>query len=172
MPPTRETVLVKYLSTTSWLDAHAPQRSGCLVGLDGGDAHLGGNLHDAAAARPGCNLRRRRSSPCPAARSLIRLPMALLGQIGVDGPRRRSPAGWRSGVRPAARRSPGSAPWRCACVVRTRYLLTAPHRQQGGDGHMVLVHAPVGEDQDVGPVLGRPGPQSTNRRSRARFPEG
>ena len=32
-------------------------------------------------------------------------------------------------------------------------LLQGGHRQQGRDGHMVLVHAPVREDQDVGAVL-------------------
>ena len=29
-------------------------------------------------------------------------------------------------------------------------LLQGGHRQQGGDGDMVLVHPPVGEDEDVG----------------------
>ena len=31
-------------------------------------------------------------------------------------------------------------------------LLQGGDRQQGRDGHVVLVDAPVGEDQDVGPV--------------------
>ena len=47
MPPTRLTVLVKYLSTTSRLMPTALEDLGGLVGLDGGDAHFGGDLHDA-----------------------------------------------------------------------------------------------------------------------------
>ena len=32
-------------------------------------------------------------------------------------------------------------------------LLQGADRQQGRNGHMVFIHAPVGENQDVGPVL-------------------
>ena len=35
-------------------------------------------------------------------------------------------------------------------------MLQRRHRQQGRNGHVVLIHAPVGQDQDIGPILVRP----------------
>ena len=55
IPSTRLTVLVKYLSTTSRLMPTALEDLGGLVGLDGGDAHFGGDLHDAVEDGADCS---------------------------------------------------------------------------------------------------------------------
>ena len=48
------------------VDAHRLEDLGALIGLDGGDAHLGGNASPCRAEWPSHSRPRRRRSPCPA----------------------------------------------------------------------------------------------------------
>ena len=76
---------------------------------------------------------------------------ALVGQIGVDSPGAVAQDGgklvhvsWLAALQDDG----DSGPLLCPDQV----LLHGGDSQERGDGHMVLIHAPVGEDDDVGPL--------------------
>ena len=123
------------------VDAQALEDLGGLVGLDGGDAHFGGDLHDAVEdgavvvvdGRSGILIQH------PQGHQLL---YALLGQIGVDGLGAVAQEGGEVVDVPGlgALQDHGD----CGALFRPhQILLQGGHRQQRGDGYMVLVHPTV-----------------------------
>ena len=128
-------------------DAHGLENLAALIGLNGGNAHLGGDLHDTRQHRlvvvvdSGVEI-------------LFQQPVAdqiadaLLGKIRVDG------AGAEAQKRGKVMDKPGFAAFQ-----NQRHGGTLPganqifgHRadgQQTGNGDMILVNVPVGQNQDV-----------------------
>ena len=133
------------------VDAHALEDLGGLVGLDGGDAHLGGDLHDAVEdgtvvvvdSGGGILVQKTKGH---------QLLHALLGEIRVDGlgavAQERREVVDVPGLRALQDHGHGGALFR-----PNQILLQGGDRQQGGDGNMVLVHTAVRQDQDVGAVF-------------------
>ena len=76
---------------------------------------------------------------------------AGVGQIGVDGPgavtQQRGEVVDVPGLGALQDHGDGRA-----LLGADQVLLQGRHGQQGGNGHVVLVHAPVREDDDIGPV--------------------
>ena len=120
-----------------------------LVGLDRGDPHLGRNLHDTVKKRPVVIVDRRVGILVEKAQR-DQLLDALVGEIGVDRPGPESEDAGRLVDIP-----------HLAALEDQRYgrplsradqvLLHRRDREQCRDRHMVLVNAPVREDDDVGP---------------------
>ena len=79
---------------------------------------------------------------------LDQFPDALVGQIGVDRPRAKTQQSCNlmhiSGL--SALQDQGDG---CALLGLHQVLLNAGNRKQRGDRHVVLVHASVGEDDDI-----------------------
>ena len=123
------------------------ENTGGLIGLDRGDPHLGRDLDDAAQKGRVVVLDRRViilvQDP-----QIDHLPDALVGQVGTDGPGAEAQQGRHlvdiPGLAALQDQGDGRAP-----LGQHQVLLNAGDRQQGGDGHVVFVHAPVGQDDDV-----------------------
>ena len=131
-------------------DAHRLKNLGGLVGLQGGNAHLGGDLHNArqnglVVVRNGLVAVLVQHIP------LHQLLNAVLGQVGIDGPGTVAQQGGEMvdipGLRAFQDDGHGGP-----LLGPDQILLNGGHRQQRGNGHMVFVHPPVGEDDHVGPV--------------------
>ena len=76
-------------------------------------------------------------------------------QIGVDGPGTVSQQQGEMMHVPRVGSLQNNADGRAAAGI-DEVMLQRRHRQQGRNGHVVLIHAPVGQDQDIGPILVRP----------------
>ena len=118
-----------------------------LVGLDGGNAHLGGNLDD--AGQNGFIVVVHGGIVIFVQQTLIdQLADSLLCQIGVDGAGTVAQQGGKVVHLPGL----GALQNQCqrgALFGADEVLGHRRHRQQAGDGHMVLVNVPVGQDDDV-----------------------
>ena len=131
-------------------DAHRLEDLGRLVGLQGGDPHFGGDLHDAVedgavvVVDGGVGVLVQQLS-------FHQLLDALLGQIGVHRRRAEAQQGGEVVDLPGlgGLQHDGQAG---ALLGADQILLQGGDRQQRRDGHMVFVHAPVGQDDDVCPV--------------------
>ena len=136
------------------VDADGLEDLGRLVGLKGGNAHFGGDLHDAVEHRLVVGVHRR---------VVVLVQQAvgdeavdgLIDQIGVDGPGSVAQEGGEVVDLPGLGGLQHDG-HRGALLGADQVLLDGRDRQQGRDGHVVLVHPPVGEDDDVGPLA--PGP--------------
>ena len=131
-------------------DADGFEDLGALVGLDGGDAHLGRDLDD--AVEHGFVVVAHGGVIVLFHQALVdQLADHLMGQIGVDRPRaeaqQRGEVVNVAGL--AALQNDGNGG---ALLGAHQMLLQRRHRQQRRDGHMVFIHAAVGQDQDVGAV--------------------
>ena len=131
-------------------DPHRLEDLGSLVGLDRGDAHLGRDLHDAVEHRMGVVIHRR---------IIILVKQSLFDQF-PDGLQRQVRV-HRTGPVSEQRCEMMDLSWLSGLqdeghgrlLLRLhQILMDRRHRQKGRDRHMVLVHAPVGQDQDIGPV--------------------
>ena len=131
-------------------DAHSLEDLGGLVGLEGGNAHLGRDLHDTVenslvVVVDGCVVVLVQNSPVNELRN------ALVGQVGIDSPGAVAQDGGKLVHIPrlAALQDDGDSG---SLLCPDQVLLHGGDSQESGDGHMVLIHAPVGEDDDVGPL--------------------
>ena len=135
-------------------DAHRLEELGGLVGLEGRHAHFGGDLHD--TSQDGFVVIVHRRPEVLVQHSLVDEPAdGLLGQIGVDRP---GPVAQQGGK---VMHVPGLAGLqddghRRALSGAHQMLLQGGHRQQRGDGRVVFVHPPVGQDDDIGPAAVSP----------------
>ena len=135
-------------------DAHRLENLAALIGLDGGNAHLGGNFHDTRQHRlvvivdGGVEI-------------LFQQPVAdqiadaLLRQIRVDG------AGAEAQKRGKIMDKPGFAAFQNqrhggALAGANQIFGHRADGQQTGNGDMILVNVPVGQNQDVRAVPVRP----------------
>ena len=130
-------------------DAHRLKNLSGLVGLQGGNAHFGGDLHD--AVEHGAVVVRNGLVGVLIQPVLFhQLGDALLGKIGVDGPGTVAQKGCKMvhipGLRAFQNDGHGGA-----LFGANQILLHGGHGQQGGNGHMVFIHPPVGEDDHIGP---------------------
>ena len=131
-------------------DAHGLENLAALIGLDGGDAHFGGDLHDArqhglvVVAHGGVVVLFQQAVMNQAAD-------ALLGKIRIDGAGAIAQES-REIVhqsRLAAFQNQGHG----GALTGTHQILGhRAHRQQAGDGNVVFIDVPVGQDQDIGSV--------------------
>ena len=132
-------------------DADSLEDLAALVALDRGDAHLGGDLHD--AVEDGLVVVVHGGVVVLIQQTLIdELADGLMGQIGVDGTGTIAQQGGEVVhlVGFGAFQNEGQ---RGALLGADEVLGHCGHRQQTGDGHMVLVDVAVGQDDDVCPVL-------------------
>ena len=127
---------------------------GALVGLNRGNAHLGGNLYDSMENRAVVIIHCRVIILVKQMGS-HQLPDSLLGQIGIDGAGAVAEQGRElvhlSGL--AALQNQGHAG---PLLGGNQMLVQARHSQQGGNRHMVLIHAPVRDNQDIDALPVRP----------------
>ena len=132
-------------------DADGLEDLAALVALDGGDAHLRGDLHDAAqhslvvVVHGGVIILVQQAV-------VDELADGLMGQIGVDGT---GTVAQQSGkVMHFMRLGALEDESQCGALLGADEVLGhRRHRQQAGDGHMVLVNVPVGQDDDVGTLF-------------------
>ncbi len=124
------------------VDAHTLKNLGGLIGLNGGNAHFRGNLHNAVknsavVIADSCTLVLVQHAP------LHHLFHALLGQIRVNGLGAVAQEGGKV----------MHISWFCALqdhrdgrtlLGTNQILLQSADRQQGGNRNMVLIHTPVG----------------------------
>ena len=132
------------------VDAHRLEDLGALIGLDGGDAHLGGNAHH--AAQNGQVIIVHGGGVVLVQQVLVdELPDGFVGQVGVYGAGTVAQQGGEMMHVPrlAALQNDGDGG---ALFRADEVLLQGRHGQEGGDGHVVFVDAPVREDDDVGPL--------------------
>ena len=130
------------------LDADGLKDLGGLVGLEGGDAHFGGDLHN--AVEDGGVVVGHGGVVVLVQQALLdEFHNGVLCQIGVDGPGAVAQQGGKVVHVPGlgGLQQNGDSG---ALLGTDQMLLHGGHRQQGGDGHVVFIHAPVGEDDDVG----------------------
>ena len=129
------------------IQADALEELRALVGLNGGDAHLGGDVQDARGQGlvvvGDCRVRIHLQRALPA-----QVGDACLRKIGVHRPRAiADQCGQLVGVSGlAALQNYGH---RRAALAADQMLLKCGHRQQRGNRHVILVHAAVGEDHHV-----------------------
>ena len=129
-------------------NAHRLKNLSGLVGLQRGNAHLGGDLHD-AVEHGGIIVRNGLMGILVQAVFLHLLGNALLGKIGIDGPRAVAQQGGKVVHIPRLRALQNDGDGG-ALLGADQVLFQCGHRQQGRDGHMVFIHPPVGQDQDIG----------------------
>ena len=132
-------------------DADALEDLRRLIRLDRGDAHLGGDLHD---AREHGLIVVRDGDAGVLVEQVERdeLLDALLREIGVDRLRAVAEQGGEM-VHRARLRALENEGERRALFGADEIFLHRGHREQGGDRHVVFVHAAVGENEDVRPLL-------------------
>ena len=132
------------------VDTNGLKNLGTLVGLDGGNTHLGCDLDN--AVQNGVVIIIHSSVvilvQCPV---LDHVADALLGQIRVDG------TGAIAQQRCEMVHIPGLAALQNdghggTLLGDDQMLMYRSHCQQGRNGLMVLIHTPVCQDQDIGPV--------------------
>ena len=135
-------------------DAHGLENLAALIGLDGGNAHLGGDLHDTRQHRLVVIVD-------GGVKILFQQPVAdqiadaLLRQIRVDG------AGAEAQKRGKIMDKPGFAAFQNqrhggALAGANQIFGHRADGQQTGNGDMILVNVPVGQNQDVRAVPVRP----------------
>ncbi|MPM52524.1 hypothetical protein SDC9_99284 [bioreactor metagenome] len=136
------------------VDTHALENLGGLVGLNGGNAHFGGNFHDAVEngavviADGGAGVLVQKAHR-------HQLRHAFLREIGIHGLRaiaqQRGKMMHVPRLRAFQNHGQGGA-----LLGAHQMLLQGGNRQKGGDGHVVFIHAPVGENQDIRPLAVSP----------------
>ena len=122
-----------------------------LIGLDGGNTHFGGDLHNAVQHAVGVIIHRR--IVIFVQQMLVnQLLDGIQGQVGIH----------RTGAVSQKRRKmmnlsgfSGLQNQRHGCLFFRPHqvLVYGGNRQQGGNRHMVFIHAPVGKHQDIGAIL-------------------
>ena len=132
-------------------DADRLKDLAALVALDGGDAHLGGDLHD--AVQHSLVVVVHGGVVILVQQTLVdELGNGVVGQIGVDGAGTVAQQGGKvmhlAGL--GALQNEGQ---RGALLGADEVLGHGRNGQQAGDGNMVLVDVAVREDDDVGTVL-------------------
>ena len=132
-------------------DAHRLEDLAALVALDGGDPHFGGDLDD--AVQHGAVVVGDGGIKVLVQQAVRDQPAdGLVGEVGVDGAGAVAQQG-REVVdlpRLGALEDEGEGG---GLLGADQVLAHRRHRQQAGDGDVVLVDAAVGQDDDVGPVL-------------------
>ena len=133
------------------VDAHALKNLGGLVGLDGGDSHFGGDLHNSVengliVVPDGHGGLLVQQSP------LHQLLHALLGQIGIDRLGAVSQKRCKMVDVPGLRALQNHGD-RCPFFGPNQVLLQGTHRQERGNRHVIFIHAPVRENDNVGALL-------------------
>ena len=132
-------------------DAHGLENLCALIGLQNGNAHLGGHLAHALHHRADIVL-------LGGVTVLVQQPLfdqlidAFQRQIGVDGS---SAVAQQQGEMmdvPRVGCFQNHADGRAAAGI-DEMMLQRRHCQQGRNRHMVFIHSPVGQDKHVGPVL-------------------
>ena len=123
------------------------ENTGGLVGLNGGDSHLGRDLDDTSqqgciVVLDGCVVILVQDS------QIDQFSYALMCQIGADCPGAEAQKGGHlvhvPGLAALQDQGDGSAPF---CLHQM--LLDTGDCQQGRNGHMVFIHAAVGQDDDI-----------------------
>ena len=136
-------ILVHHFSA----QANGLENAGGLVGLNGGDAHFGRDLDN--ASQEGCIVVLDCCVIILVQNSQIdQFSDALMGQVGTDCPGAEAQEGGDLVDIPglAALQDQGDSR---PLFGPHQVLLHAGDRQEGGDGHVVFVHAPVRQDDDV-----------------------
>ena len=130
------------------------ENTGGLVGLNGGNPHLGRDL-DHAAQKGRIVILDRCVIILVQNSQVDQFPYALMGQVGTDGPGAEAQKGRHLVDIPglAALQDQGDG---CAPLGQDQVLLHAGNRQQGRDGHMIFIHAAVGQDDDIAAGSRRP----------------
>ena len=130
------------------VDADGLKDLGGLIGLEGGNAHLGGDLYD-AVENGGVVVGHGGVVVLVQQTLLDELHDGFLSQVGVDGTGAVTQQGGEvvdiPGLGGFQQDGDGGA-----LLGADQVLLHGGYCQQGGDGHMVLIHTPVGENNDVG----------------------
>ncbi len=118
--------------------------------MDSADSHFGGNLHNAVKHRV-IVIVHRRIIILIQHMIVNQLPDALLSQIGIDGA---GAVAQQCGKMMYFSGFPGFQNQGHPCSLFRAYqiLVQGGHCQQGGDGHMVLVHSSVGKNQNIDAV--------------------
>ena len=135
-------------------DSDGLENLGALVGLDGGNTHLGGNLYNSVKHRAVVVVDRRVvvlvQHP-----AVNQRPDGLVGQVGVHRAGAVSQKGgemvYLSGLSALQNQCHAGT-----LLGPDQILLQGGYRQQGRNGYMVFVNIPVRQDDDVGSVLVRP----------------
>ena len=133
------------------VQAHRLKTLGALVGLEGGDPHL--RRHRDHPRQDGPVIVGHGGIEVLVQQSFVdEFGDTLVGQVGVHRPGAVAQQGGHLVHVPGfpALQNDGD---RRALSRLDEVLLQDRHRQQGGDGHVVLIHPPVREDQQVGPTL-------------------
>ena len=132
-------------------DAHSLKDLAALVALDGGNAHLGGDLHD--AVEDGVVVVLHSGVIVLVQQTLVdQLPDGLVCQIGVDGAGTVAQQGGKVVHLPGL----GAFQNQCQCGAlfgADEVLGHCRNSQQAGDGHMIFIHVTVGQDDDVRTLL-------------------
>ena len=133
------------------VQAHRLKTLGALVGLEEGDPHLRRHRDHP-----------RQNGPVIVGHGGIEVLVqqafvdefgdALVGQVGVHRPGAVAQKGGHLVHVPGFPTLQNDGDRRTLSRL-DEVLLQGRHRQQGGDGHVVLIHPPVREDQQVGPAL-------------------
>lgn len=126
-----------------FVDAHRLENLAALIGLDGGNAHLGGDLHDTRQHRLVVIVD-------GGVKILFQQPVAeiadaLLRQIRVDGA---GAEAQKRGKTMDKSRSPNQRHGG-ALAGADKILADRAHSQQAGNGDVVLVNVTVRQNQDV-----------------------
>jgi hypothetical protein len=132
------------------VQAHRLEDLGAVVALDGGDPHLGDHLDDALVHRLDVLLLGDVGRPLHHPQPDLVVD-GLEGQVGVHGAgavahQQREVVDLARLARLQHQPDPGAG------ALGQEVVLHRRHRQQGGDGRVLLVVAAVGEDDDVVPL--------------------
>ena len=131
-------------------DAHGLKNLGGLIGLQGGNAHFGGDFHD--SVENGVVI-----IPDGLMGVFVQpvlfhqLRHALLGQVGVDGPGTVAKQG-RKVVNVPGLRGFQDHGHRRPLLGADQILLGGGDGKQGGNRHVVFIHPPVRQNDDIGAV--------------------
>ena len=138
------------LVNDAFADAHSLENLAALVGLDGGNAHFRGDLHNArqhrlvVVADGGVVILFQHTA-------LNQTSDALLSKVGIDGAGTVAQQGGKVVNQPGLAAFQNQSHGR-ALAGAHQIFGHRTHCQQTGNGHMVFVDFPVGQNQNVGSV--------------------
>ena len=124
---------------------------GSLIGLNGGNPHFGCNLHN-SVKNGGIVIVNGGIVILAEQIFLNKLSNGVQCQIGIDRTgtiaQQRGKMMHLSGFARFQNQSQGGL---LLCIYQM--LMNGGHGQQGGNGHMVLIHTPIRQHENIGPVL-------------------
>ncbi len=149
MPSMREGVQVKYLLDELGVEADGLEDLGAAIALDGGDAHLGGDLEDAFDGGLDVILEGLLAANVLEQALADQVVEGLERQVGIDGAD--AVADQQGEMMHLARfarfeHQAGAG----AGAGADQVMVQAGDREQRRDGRVLRVNAAVGQDQDVG----------------------